>query len=949
MTAATPQPALPPSLDLDRLTPAVLDALSPQELLLLQSIVEQETPIWVPQPGPQEQAFNSTADILLFGGAAGGGKCIKINELCLIWRTGGENVVSCNSLSDEEGVAMIVEADQIRVGDYLPGSDGKPVRVLAKSEIQTKPFYRVDFDDGSSLDVSDDHIWTVYDLSKRAPGDKERGNYRCDMTTEEIMSAGLRYRTQRRFAIPVLTGPVDFPATRDHPRPLLPPYALGYWLGNGHSQGAAMTCHTEDRSAVVSLLERSLGAKVEPKEYDPSAKRCTILTPGWIQRLREFGVETTNRVFNKQEIIHRLDWRTWRAKDRALLLAGLMDSDGHANRRSDYEFDNTCFEMVELVRHLLQSLGEKPARIATKRTRPNEQPIYRTFGTASRQIFRLPRKAERLRPRTVKKCTRRYIDAITPIGTRKGVCFYVDAPDHLYVAGRDFIVTHNTSLAIGLALTVHFHTLFVRREGVNNAAAKEEMAAILGSRDRLNNQSGVFRLDHKYPGQKVHFVGVPNPGDEAKYQGQPRDLLVIDEAANVLEAQARFLMGWVRPPYGMPPHIRPRTLLCSNPPTSPEGAWLISFFAPWLDHNYVSPNRLPKPEYGELRWFTTVAGKDIEVTSDHPLWLEDPNDPDTLRLATDTEIERSLTPGTREAEKVARPKSRSFIKSQIDDNIFLQGTGYKATLQSLPEPLRSQMLRGDFLAGLEDDIMQAIPSSWVQAAMDRWEPASAGNPIPPMSQIGVDPSRGGRDKTVIARRHHTWYDEILSIPGQAVPDGPTLATEVIKHRRNAAKVVVDVIGIGSSPVDFLRDQDIPVTAFTGSETWNTQRVRNSKVKKKGPMDRTKTFYFRNKRAHAIWTMRELLDPQYGVKLALPPDEEMKADLCSFRYRIADGNIIVVESKDEIRKRLKRSPDKGEAVIYATVDVDPRDMLSGVAAHSQFSRKHRPRKPKVIRR
>ena len=41
-------------------------------------------------------------------------------------------------------------------------------------------------------------------------------------------------------------------------------------------------------------------------------------------------------------------------------------------------------------------------------------------------------------------------------------------------------------------------------------------------------------------------------------------------------------------------------------------------------------------------------------------------------------------------------------------------------LQSLPEPLRSQMLYGDFKAGMEDDADQVIPTAWIDAAMDRW-------------------------------------------------------------------------------------------------------------------------------------------------------------------------------------------------------------------------------------
>ena len=67
------------------------------------------------------------------------------------------------------------------------------------------------------------------------------------------------------------------------------------------------------------------------------------------------------------------------------------------------------------------------------------------------------------------------------------------------------------------------------------------------------------------------------------------------------------------------------------------------------------------------------------------------------------------------------PMSRTFIPSRVSDNPYLMGTGYMTTLQSLPEPLRAQMLYGDFNAGVEDDPWQVIPSAWVEAAQARWK------------------------------------------------------------------------------------------------------------------------------------------------------------------------------------------------------------------------------------
>ncbi len=66
-----------------------------------------------------------------------------------------------------------------------------------------------------------------------------------------------------------------------------------------------------------------------------------------------------------------------------------------------------------------------------------------------------------------------------------------------------------------------------------------------------------------------------------------------------------------------------------------------------------------------------------------------------------------------------------------------------------------------------------------------------------------------------------------------------------------------------------------------------------------------------------WRFRESLDPETGDNIALPPDRKMKEDICAFTYKELDGAIIQIESKDAIRKRLGRSPDAGDTVVYAS--------------------------------
>ena len=116
--------------------------------------------------------------------------------------------------------------------------------------------------------------------------------------------------------------------------------------------------------------------------------------------------------------------------------------------------------------------------------------------------------------------------------------------------------------------------------------------------------------------------------------------------------------------------------------------------------------------------------------------------------------------------------------------------------------------------------------------------------------------------------------------------------------------MLDEIGIGSSCYSHLKNnvQGLTVHGFNSANA-SMKRTRDGKLK------------FVNKRAEAWWRFREALEPNLGEPIALPPDQELLADLTTPRWKLT-GSGIQIESKDDIRKRLGRSPDKGDAVVMA---------------------------------
>jgi len=91
-------------------------------------------------------------------------------------------------------------------------------------------------------------------------------------------------------------------------------------------------------------------------------------------------------------------------------------------------------------------------------------------------------------------------------------------------------------------------------------------------------------------------------------------------------------------------------------------------------------------------------------------------------------------------------------------------------------------------------------------------------------------------------------------------------------------------------------------------------------------DKTGMFSFVNLRAENWWKLREALEPSSGQDLALPPDPELRADLCAPTWKLT-ARGIQVEPKDCgkaqsnernccIKHRIGRSPDKGDSLVYA---------------------------------
>lgn len=208
---------------------------------------------------------------------------------------------------------------------------------------------------------------------------------------------------------------------------------------------------------------------------------------------------------------------------------------------------------------------------------------------------------------------------------------------------------------------------------------------------------------------------------------------------------------------------------------------------------------------------------------------------------------------------------------------------------------------GEFHAGDEDSV---IPLAWAEAAVQRWhEWAAAGKPDPGRPRVvGVDVARSGEDRTVLAVRKGPVITELRRSVKEDTMQTTGRVKALLEHD-DSVTAVVDVIGIGAGVVDRLREQRMKVLAFNASKA--------SKA-----LDSTREFGYANRRSEAMWTLRQALDPSGDPDICLPDDEMLLGDLSAPKWEVTSGGKIQIEGKDDIKKRIGRSTDDGDAVTMA---------------------------------
>lgn len=325
----------------------------------------------------------------------------------------------------------------IQPGDYVFGPDGKPTRVVGVSQ-EVAEVVPVHLSNGDVIEVHPNHDWKVYDRIHKC--------WRV-METHEIKARRLWYgeRGQRgchfTFKIPDAEA-VQFPAKA------LPmhPYALGAWLGNGCQKNPLISADAGD--AIVADTIAGFGYSISRRYTQPETGVLYTRfgqVDGYSRmqdELRTLGVIDNKHipeVYLRSSLEQRLE-----------LLAGLIDTDGHVERKTGRVRYSTTNEAIrDGVYDLATGMGMRPyiteAEPAVSSSGIHGRlTVYQVCFMPNMVIpTRVPRKA-------IKRLAPRRLISITDIGDitfkrARSIC--VEREDGLYLVGKTCVVTKNTELA----------------------------------------------------------------------------------------------------------------------------------------------------------------------------------------------------------------------------------------------------------------------------------------------------------------------------------------------------------------------------------------------------------------------------------------------------------------------------------------------------------------------
>jgi len=406
----------------------------------------------------------------------------------------------------------------VKVNDFVIGSDGKSQKVLGVYPQGLRDIYKVEFNDGTSAMCDKEHIWSVNSLNQRTANTTKKIDGKIKhikipdlsykpLTLEVLMKDYVKTYNRKNklnYRIPIIK-PIEF-TERIVP---IDPYLLGILIGDGSlTQDIPRFTSVDDEiinkvSEIVENNYNNLSVKRVSKTQTFSITGNGRNSNSLFQSIIELNlnVNSPNKHIPESYLYNSIN-------NRISLLQGLLDSDGYVSKAGRIQFSTTSEILKNDVRELVLSLGgfcNVRDKIG-KYKKNGETIICRksytltiSFSDETIKLFQLERKQSRVVYREKYKYNK-YISNIEYSHKEEAQCIYVENDDHLYVT-NDYILTHNTT-----ALTIIANTAYEQEKNVAQIIFEDTKDQIKRKHFTIWAESALSRLNEDEENERVFNI-----------------------------------------------------------------------------------------------------------------------------------------------------------------------------------------------------------------------------------------------------------------------------------------------------------------------------------------------------------------------------------------------------------------------------------------------------------
>lgn len=219
-------------------------------------------------------------------------------------------------------------------------------------------------------------------------------------------------------------------------------------------------------------------------------------------------------------------------------------------------------------------------------------------------------------------------------------------------------------------------------------------------------------------------------------------------------------------------------------------------------------------------------------------------------------------------------------------------------------PMWQARVMGEFPSQADSTL---IPLNMIEASMDaEYRKEHGWDILQGQTSYGVDVARFGTDRTVIFGVHGGYVEDPVILYKQDLMAITDRIIQTVDHSEWHTPIRVDDTGLGGGVTDALNK-----ALRQTDEGGKTYHYRVVPINFGESANDKEKFY--NKRAEMYWNLRELI---INKKLALPKNDQLANELASIRYEYTNKQQIKIEAKEDIKKRVGKSPDLADALALA---------------------------------